>query len=120
MRRYLLSSHSSLAPPGAGAEIYQFVLHKWPCMDWTGHKSNNTTQLCRQQEELIEILDVRQAANFNAVLFRPEHGEMCSTNLLSDRISILTERWADPGYDPLALCANVISGVWSYWMVAFR
>ena len=91
MRRYLLFLFLTLSLTPAGAQPKYEVRAAWVTavygLDWPQTKATTPAGIRRQQEELIEILDKLKAANFNTVLFRPEHGEMCSTNLLSNRIT---------------------------------
>ena len=73
-------------------------------LDWPRTRANSPEGIRKQKEELIEILDQLQEANFNTVLFQARtRGDVLYRSDIEPFNAILTgNKDGYPGYDPLA------------------
>ncbi len=73
-------------------------------LDWPRTLATSPSQISRQKQELVEILDCLQAANVNVVLFQTRvRGNLFYPSSIETWCESLTgEGGKSPGYDPLA------------------
>lgn len=73
-------------------------------LDWPRTRALSPQSICKQKEELVDILDKLKAANFNTVLFQTRtRGDVLYPSSIEPFNSILTGKPGEnPGYDPLA------------------
>ncbi|NDW13505.1 S-layer protein [Bacteroides sp. 214] len=72
-------------------------------LDWPKTRATSTAQTKKQQEELLQILDKLQEANFNTVLFQARtRGDVFYKSAIESYSALLTGKVGKtPGYDPL-------------------
>ena len=73
-------------------------------LDWPRTKATSATNIKKQKEELIKILDELKAANFNTILFQTRmRGDVSYRSDYEPYGAIFTGKTdTSPGYDPLA------------------
>lgn len=73
-------------------------------LDWPRTTGTSPSAISRQKQELIQILDQLQAANFNAIVFQTRiRGTVLYPSKYEAWDACLSGRYGvDPGYDPLA------------------
>lgn len=73
-------------------------------LDWPRTRATDRASMLKQQQELIRLLDMLQAANFNTVLFQARtRGDVFYNSSIEPYSALLAGRCGkSPGYDPLA------------------
>lgn len=77
-------------------------------LDWPRTRATTPQQAQKQQQELLDILDKLQEANFNTVLFQTRlRGDVIYESNIEAYSNILTgTSGQNPFYDPLAFCVE--------------
>ncbi len=76
-------------------------------LDWPRTRALSPQSICKQKEELVDILDKLKAANFNTVLFQTRtRGDVLYPSSIEPFNSILTGK---PGENPARLCHRRMS-----------
>ena len=105
---FISSLHAQLVAPSPKRELRAVWLTTLSGLDWPSTRATNATGVEKQKQELCNILDKLQAANFNTVVMQ---ARIRATVIYPSQIepwdACLTGKYGvGPGYDPLAFAVE--------------